>query len=319
MAPLLRRAASPPAATAAERAEAGADGPPLLDSGTIRQLERLSLVYLDAIVAGVTGQRAGPAGATGLEFADYRPYAPGDDLRRIDWNVYARLHELLVKVAPEEGHIDLEILLDASRSMDYGHPNKLRHARRLAAAIGTLALLRADAVQVFVLSDGHAEASGRLETPSMLMTLAREVDRLPAGRGTDLPASIGDYRSASRFADVAVLISDVLVPPESLSAALQELSSAARNSTLLHVVDSSEEATRLRGAVELRDRETGRRLEATVTGATSASYAEQFERFTEAVRERCAAAGVRYLRAPTDVEPLDLLVGAARESGFVRA
>lgn len=290
---------------------------PLLDADTVRALERLSLVSLDAIVTGFAGQRSGAAGAAGVEFADYRPYTHGDDLRRIDWNVYERLRELQVKVAPEEGHIMIDVLIDGSRSMDYGAPNKLRHARGLAAAFGTVALLRSDAVRAWVLSDGGAIAGGLLDAPRMLLPLADEVERLPAGRRTDLPASARAYRRGGPTTDLVILIGDAIVPPTSLEEALRELSAAARSVAFVHVIDPSEAAPPPRGALELRDRETGERLDLTLTPSIVSTYREQFERFSGGVVEACRRARVRYVRAPTDVSPLDVLADSARAAGLV--
>jgi uncharacterized protein (DUF58 family) len=272
---------------------------------------------LDAIVAGLAGEREGTAGTPGIEFADYRPYAPGDDLRSIDWNVYARLHEALIKVSPGEGHIKVDLLIDASRSMDYGDPNKLRYARTLAAALGTVALLRSDAARPWVLSDGDAQPGAVMDAPRMLIPLADEVERLPAGRGTDLPASAMAYRRAGPVSDLAILLSDAIVPADSLREALRELDQAARSVALLHVIDSSEVAPRARGALELRDRETGERLELTLTSSVSAAYREHFQQFVEGVVGTCAATRVRYVRAPTDVSALDVLAEAARSAGLV--
>src|ERR1700760_3585169 len=131
--------------------------PPLLSTGDVRKLERLSLTSLSAIEAGFTGQREGPTRtAAGIEFAEHRRYTPGDDIRRIDWGVYGRMRELLVKTAPSESRIWMSLMIDASRSMDAGEPNKLWYARRLAALLGTVALLRSDSVQVHMLADGRS-------------------------------------------------------------------------------------------------------------------------------------------------------------------
>ncbi|HVA22108.1 MAG TPA: DUF58 domain-containing protein [Candidatus Micrarchaeia archaeon] len=296
-----------------------AAAPALLDSATMRQLERLSLAFLDAIVTGVSGQRSGPAAAVGSEFADYRHYAAGDDLRRIDWHVYGRLRELMIKVAPEEGHVDLAILLDHSRSMDSGRPTKRWHAQRLAAVLGAVALLRADAVRVHALSDGGVASTDRLDAPRLLVQLTREIERLPAGRATDLPSSLRAYRRRGEPADLAVLITDALTPAEQLGDALAELAAGARSASVLHVTDPREATLRLRGAVRLRDRETGQVVEADVSTQLAAAYAERFRRFCLTVAEGCQTAGVRYLRASTDVEPLDLLAGGlAHGSGAVR-
>ena len=101
----------------------------LLDDETLRQLERLSLPLLRALTPGLAGERQGPATGPRADFADYRRYVPGDDLRRVDWNVYARLRQLAVKVGAEEGRLALVVLLDTSRSMLLGTPEKLLHAR----------------------------------------------------------------------------------------------------------------------------------------------------------------------------------------------
>ena len=290
---------------------------PLLDGATVRALERLTLVSLDAIVAGFAGQREGAAGAPGIEFSDYRPYVAGDDLRSIDWNVYGRLRELLIKVSPAEGHINVDLLIDASRSMDYGSPNKLRHARTLAAALGTVALLRSDAVRAWVLSDGEAQAGDLMDAPRMLIPLADEVEALPAGRGTDLEASVRAYRRRGPISDLAILITDAIVPADGLRGALRELDAGARSAALLHVIDPSEADPRARGAVELRDRETGERLQLTVTDSVSRDYRRRFQEFVATVVASCDVARARYVRARTDVSPLDVLAEAARSAGLV--
>jgi len=300
--------------------------PELLDAATIRALERLTLVSLDAVIAGVAGAPMSEMRGFGLEFADYRAYTPGDDLRRLDWQVYMRLREARVKVGPNEGHLELDLLLDTSRSMDSlptglanARPSKLRHAQRVAAALGAVALLRADAVRTWALIDGEAEPGARLHAPRMLARLEQALSWLEPGRRTELAASLRSYRNTGADADLAVMISDALIPGDSLLEALHELGSAARTSALVHVVEPAEAAPVARGDVVLRDRETGRRLELSLTEPVAAAYARRFERFRRQVEEACAGAGVRYLLAPTDISVLDLLSGTARLAGVIAA
>jgi len=298
----------------------------LLDPVTVRALERLTLVSLDAVIAGVAGAPTSEMRGFALEFADYRAYTPGDDLRRLDWHVYLRLREARVKVGPHEGHLELDLLIDTSRSMDWRaagvadpRPTKLRHGQRVAAALGAVALLRADAVRTWTLHDGGAEAGARLHAPRMLARLERELSRVAPGHRTELPESVRSYRNAGADADLAVMISDALVPAAGLKEALYELGSAARASALVHVFDPAEAAPVPRGTVVLRDRETGRRLQLSLTESVAAAYGQRFERFRHAVEEACAAAGVRYLPAPTDISVLDLLSSTARLAGLVAA
>ncbi len=273
------------------------------------------------MLTGLTGQRARSSGARGLEFADYRPYAPGDELRRVDWNIYARLGEAYVKTAPSEGHLALALLIDGSASMDGGggasRPSKFRHAQRLAATLGAVALLRADAAQAHVLADGEAWAGGRLSTPGSVVPLIEELADLPRGARTDLPSSVRAYRRHNASTEVAVLITDALVEGASLREALDELRRSADSATLIHVIDDGELDVDFRGPVQLRDRETGEQVIVEVTAAVSQRYAAGLQQMADDARAAATAAGVGYVRALTSVAPLELLIEAANRAELV--
>jgi uncharacterized protein (DUF58 family) len=296
-----------------------ADAGPLLDDDLVRQLERLRYSTLTAIVAGLVGDRQGRARVAHLEFADYRPYVAGDELRRIDWNIYRRLHQLVVKVGIEDGRLSLALLVDVSRSMRVGEPCKSRAACRLAAALAAIALLRGDQADVHVLGDGRARPVVRLEGPRQIPALLHELERLPHALGTGLEESLTRYVRAGAPTDVGVLISDANVSPDELGHALRALSASARTAVLLHVVAPDELQTRLRGAVELRDAESGRSVETAVDEQAAAEYAERFAQFCEAVRERCRAAGVGYVQVRSDANPLDVLIEHAHDAALTVA
>jgi uncharacterized protein (DUF58 family) len=269
------------------------------------------------VVAGFGGRRAGARRTRGLEFVDYRRYTPGDDLRQVDWNVYARLREIVVKAAPAEGHVDLALLLDGSRSMDDGTPSRFRYAQELGAMLGTVALLGTDVVAVHVLADGASFTGIRLAAPHLVTELIKEVGELPRGTRTDLAAALRDYRRTAEPAGLAVLLSDGLAEPRALAEAVDELGCSARAATFVHLVESEAALASLEGAFELEDRETGARLVVDVTPRARATYEERVESVAAALRDRCADRGVTYLRAPADVAPLDLLFGAARDARLV--
>ena len=289
----------------------------MIDAAELRQLETLSLAGVEAVVAGFGGQRAGAQRTRGLEFVDYRRYTPGDDLRSIDWNVYARLREVVVKAAPAEGHVDLALLLDGSRSMDDGTPPRFRYAQELGAMLGTVALLGSDVVTVHMLADGTSFTGARLAAPHLVGELIEEVGELPRGTRTDLAASIRDYRRGTEPADLAVLLSDGLAEPDALAEAVDELSGSGRATAFVHLVEGDAALAALEGAYELEDRETGERLVVEVTPRVRATYEERIRSASTALKDRCGDRGVTYLRAPTDVAPLDLLFGAAREAQLV--
>jgi len=292
---------------------------PLLTRDDVRRLERLSLVSLEAIAAGLIGHREGDGRGVGVEFADYRRYTPGDDLRQIDWNVYGRLRELLVKTSPREARVWLSVLLDTSRSMDTGQPNKLRYGRRLATLLGTVALLKADCVQVHVLSDGGAVAGGRLDAAAMMKLLSVEVERLPQGRTTDLESSIRAARAGGDEPELAVLITDGMVPPDDLAAALSELARYSRGTALVHVVDPTGQPPVPAGDFDLRDAETGETLRVVVTEEVRRRYEARDREFRARIERHCRRTGVHYVAAPTSVNPLELLLDAAHTGMLVRA
>jgi uncharacterized protein (DUF58 family) len=277
----------------------------------------LSVSGVDAIVAGFGGQRSGAQRTRGLEFVDYRRYTPGDDLRSIDWNVYARLREVVVKAAPAEGHVDLALLLDGSRSMDDGTPSRFRYAQELGAMLGTVALLGSDVVAVHMLADGGSWTGARLAAPHLVNELIEEVAGLPRGARTDLAASIRDYRRGGEPADLAVLLSDGLAEPGSLTEALDELGASGRGAAFVHLVEGEVALARLEGAFELEDRETGERLVVEVTPRVRATYEDRVREVGARLKDQCGDRGITYVRAPTDIAPLDLLFGAARDTGLV--
>jgi uncharacterized protein (DUF58 family) len=289
----------------------------LIDAVALRQLETLSLTAVDAIVSGFGGSRSGAQRTRGLEFVDYRRYTPGDDLRSIDWNVYARLREVVVKAAPAEGHVDLALLLDGSRSMDDGTPSRFHYAQQLGAMLGTVALLGSDVVAVHMLADGTSFTGARLAAAHLVGELIEDVGELPRGTKTDLAASLRDYRRGAEPADLAVLLSDGLAEPTALAEAVDELAGSGRAAAFVHLVESDAALAALEGAYELEDRETGERLVVEVTPRVRATYEERVKTSSTALKDRCGDRGVTYLRAPTDVTPIDLLFGAARDARLV--
>jgi uncharacterized protein (DUF58 family) len=298
-------------------AAAPASSASLVDGAALRQLETLSLTAVEAIVAGFGGQHTGAQRTRGLEFVDYRRYTPGDDLRSIDWNVYARLREIVVKASPAEGHVDLALLLDGSRSMDDGEPSRFRYAQELGAMLGTVALLGSDVVAVHMLADGGSYTGARLAAPHLVTELIEDVAGLPRGTRTDLAASLRDVRRSAEPADLAVLLSDGLAEPAALAEALGELAATARSTAFVHLVESDAALAALDGAFELWDRETGERLVVEVTPRVRATYEERLRATETTLRDGCSDNGVAYVRAPTDVAPLDLLFGAARDARLV--
>src|ERR671936_278356 len=151
----------------------------LLDGALARRLERLTLVSRKRLIGQGQGDRRSLRKGSSLEFADYRHYVEGDDPARVDWNIYSRTDTLFVRLYEEEEVLNVHLLVDASRSMDWGEPSKLRYARRLAAALGYVALNASNRLFVWPLttgSKGFGPAWGRARTTPLL----RYLDELPS-------------------------------------------------------------------------------------------------------------------------------------------
>src|ERR671933_96795 len=143
----------------------------LLDPTLARRLERLSLVSRKRLIGQGQGDRRSLRKGSSLEFADYRHYVEGDDPARVDWNIYSRTDTLFVRLYEEEEVLNVHLLVDASRSMDWGDPPKLRYARRLAAALGYVALNASNRLFVWPLSasaSSYGPAWGRGRAGAML-------------------------------------------------------------------------------------------------------------------------------------------------------
>jgi len=289
---------------------------PLLDAELLRQLERLRFRTLTAIVGGLVGEREGRAGAARHEFAEYRPYVAGDELRRIDWNVYRRLHQLVVKVGIEDARLSIALLIDTSRSMRVGRPGALHAAQRLAAILAAIALLRGDRVDVHAIGDGHAQLLVGLDGPRQLALLQDELERLSPSVATGLADALTEYTGRGAQTDVAILLSDAHVDREDLERALRLLASAGRAAGVVHVFAADEVTILPLGPVELRDAESGRTIEATIDEAAAAAYAERFAAFSNDVRDLCGDYGVGYVRAPSNEDPLDVLLAHAAEAAI---
>ncbi len=293
------------------------DRTPLISAEDVRQLERLRLGHLDAILQAVAGQPVGRPGARGLDFAEYRPYAAGDDVRLIDANVYARLRQAFVKTSPAEEDHALTILLDGSRSIGTpGLPSR-HHADRLAALVGTIGLLRGDAVHLTVLADGSAESGAPLVGAPAIGDLVDQLARLPRGTHTDLAAAIRYRRRWHPVCDLAVLVTDALVEPDALEDAVAELRRAGRSAAVLHVVETQPGALRADGAAALRDSETGEELVVDVGARLRATYAERARELAERVVRICVDAGVGCSTMAVEGEALDQLLDLAGRQEIV--
>jgi len=277
----------------------------------LAQLERLSLLSRRAFRGSVKGERRSPRRGHSVEFADYRAYGHGDDLRYVDWNIYGRLGRLHVKLFVDEEDLCLHLLVDASASMRFGTPSKLEYAVRTAAALGFVGLVNHERVGVGILrervSEGWPPARGRNQVVTLLDFLG-DVD---SAGPTRLNEALADYAARAREPGVAVLISDFL-DPRGFEAGVRALLERRYDVHLIHVLDRSEMNPELAGDLRLEDAETGEMRDITVDADTLRGYHERLAEFLQRVEGFCRAREVGYHRVVTDTPVEEFVVAQLR-------
>jgi uncharacterized protein (DUF58 family) len=274
----------------------------------LAQLERLSLLSRRTFRGSVKGERRSPRRGHSVEFADYRAYGHGDDLRYVDWNIYGRLDRLHVKLFVDEEDLCLHLLVDASASMAFGAPSKLDYAVRLAAALGFVGLVNHERVGLGVLrervAEGWAPTRGRSQILPMMNFLA---DVRPSG-GTSLDEGLGGYAKRARESGLVVIISDLL-DPAGYERGVRALLERRFDVHLVHLLDPEEMNPTLGGDLRLIDSETGELRDLTVDGEALRGYRERLHQFLERVAAFCRAHEIGYHRVVTDT-PVEAYVVA---------
>jgi uncharacterized protein (DUF58 family) len=274
-----------------------------IDRAIFRGLESLRVAAPKPANGGRPGDRRSRARGKGVDIADFRPYAPGDDLRLVDWNVFARLDAVLLKLFHEDRDQSLAIIIDASASMGFGAPKKLDHAGELAASLAYLALRSRERVRLVVAGPLAMRVKGdQLGALGPIMNL---LDRTEAGGMADLGAALAREAEMGRT-DQAVLLTDLLVEPEARELALRRLAAASRRSVVLHVLGNTELAPKIEDGV-LIDSETGEEVPIRGGRAAEVTYKEELARWRGEIETRCGELGIIYAPAFTTV-PARMLV-----------
>jgi uncharacterized protein (DUF58 family) len=296
----------------------------LLDAAFARRLERLTLVTRKRLVGQGQGDRRSLRKGSSLEFADYRHYVEGDDPARVDWNIFSRTDTLFVRLYEEEEVLNVHLLVDASRSMDWGEPAKLRYARRVAAALGYIALNASNRLFVWPLS-ASANAYGPVWGRGRAGTMLNFVEEFKPGQAPptvfgvqpstpDLDQALGTF--TSRAGGLVVLISDLLSP--TWERALSRLAGRSGEAVILHTLAPQELRPTLGGDVRLIDRESGAAVSVTLNNDAIRLYGQRLQEWRRTVESFCARHGMGYVPIDT-ATPLETLVfGVLRRRGVVR-
>jgi uncharacterized protein (DUF58 family) len=277
----------------------------------LAQLERLTLASRRTFRGRVKGERRSPRKGQSVEFSDYRPYGIGDDLRYVDWNIYGRLDRLHVKLFVDEEDLCVHLLVDASNSMDFGRPTKLRYAARVAAALGFVGLVSLERVGVGVLrekvSEGWPPTRGRNQFVALVDFLAG----LRAGGATSLNQGLANYAMRAREPGLVVLFSDLL-DPAGFEPGVRALLERRFEVHIVHVLTPEELHPTLAGDLRLHDSETSEVREITVDGDALRGYRQRLGQFLERVEGFCRSAEIGYRRVTTEMPAEEFVLSHLR-------
>jgi uncharacterized protein (DUF58 family) len=290
--------------------------PTVFDEAFLRQLERLLLLMKSPVRGGLKGGRRSVKRGQSVEFADFRDYSLGDDLRQLDWNVYARLERLFVKLFIEEEDVTVTFLVDGSASMAAGNPSKLLFAKRAAAALGYIGLASEDRVAVSVLGGRVARRQPALRGSGRVFRLLASLSAVaPVAGPTDLVASARHAAAQLHGRGVVVLISDLLDP--SADRVIRELAATNSELIILHVLSPDELDPPLEGDVRLVDAETGDGIDVTVDVATLDGYKQRLAAWQEGFADLAAKRRASYVSVPSDLPLAELVFAELRRRRVV--
>jgi len=289
----------------------------LFSAEFLTQLEYLSIISKRVFRGSLLAQRRTMQMGSGIEFSDHREYTTGDDFRYLDWNVYARHGDLLLKRFQEEQDLHVYLLLDCSRSMGFGDPPKFDLARQLTAALAYIALADLDRVAVLAFAQNTVAEFPLTRGKARILPLMRFLEGLEvAGEDTNLAKAAGELVHRGRRAGLAVVISDFF-DPRGFQAGLDQLRYRRFGGHVLQLYAPREADPMLLGDVELLDVETNSLRKVTVTEKNVRAYKRLFAEHQAAVRDYSRDHGMRCTQTVATVKFDELVLKMMREAGQV--
>jgi uncharacterized protein (DUF58 family) len=284
----------------------------------LTRLEYLSLVSKRVFRGQLLAQRRSQQMGSGIEFSEHREYNRGDDLRYLDWNIYARHGDLLLRRFQEEQDLQVHLLLDCSRSMGFGQPAKFDLARQLAAALAYIALADLDRTSVAAYADGLLTELPVSRGRARIISIMKSLENLqPSGQDTNLEKAMQELLHRSPRTGLAIVISD-LFDERGFQRGLDLLRYRQFDVHVIQLHDPREAQPDIRGDTELFDMETESVRNVTVSERTLDMYQQLFQKHQSAVRDYCRHNSIGCTQSPSVVGFDELILRMMREVGSDR-
>lgn len=279
----------------------------LLDGEFMARLDALDILSRKIFQGKLQGERRAKRRGQSVEFADHRPYVAGDDLRFVDWNIYGRLDQLFLKLFIEEQDLTVHILLDATGSTASGEPPKERAMKRLAAALGYIALVNNNRLTLSAFADGLVGQLASMRGRNYLAQMAEFLLTSPAEGMSDFDKACRQVVGARTGTGVMVLLSDMLFK-EGYQDGLRRLISRNYDLYVIQMLSPQELSPELTGDLKLLDIEDGDEAEVTISAALLKYYKRTVSAYCNELKDFCTGRGASYVltNSGQPVEPLVL-------------
>jgi uncharacterized protein (DUF58 family) len=290
---------------------------PLLDPDFLARLEQLELVSKKIFLGRMKGERRSKRKGQSVEFADYRNYVVGDDLRFLDWNLYARLDRLFIRLFMEEEDLHFYILVDNSLSMDFGTPSKLHFAKQLAAALGFIGLVNMDRVVIEAFNDQLTQSMPAVRGRRSLWRMMDFLRKIESAGPSNLRQALKTFALKCSGKGIVVLLSD-LMDKGGYEDALRYLVTRQLDIYVIQILSQEEIEPEVVGDLKLVDIEDEDVAEITVSAPLLKRYKQNLAAYRAALHEFCTRRGITYLFTSNQV-PFDRLVLTyLRQRGLVK-
>jgi uncharacterized protein (DUF58 family) len=290
---------------------------PLLDPQFLARLEQLELVSRKIFLGRMKGERRSKKKGQSVEFADYRNYVVGDDLRFLDWNLFARLDKLFIRLFMEEEDLHFYVLLDNSLSMDFGNPTKLLYAKQLAAALAFIGLVNMDRVVIEAFNNRTAQSLPAVRGKKSLWRVLDFLQKLAPAGSSDMKEALRTFSIKSSGKGIVVVLSDFM-DKGGYEDALRYLVARQMDIYAIQILSQDEIEPEIVGDLKLVDVEDEDVAEITVSAPLLKRYKQNLAAYRSAMHEWCTRRGVMYLFTSNQVPFDKLVLSYLRQRGLVR-
>jgi len=288
----------------------------LLDPAFMARLDQLDVMSRKLLAGKMKGERRSKRRGQSVEFADFRNYVVGDDLRFIDWNIYARLDRLFLKLFLEEEDLSLYVLVDVSKSCDFGNPNKAFYLKQVTAALGYIGLVNYNRVTVAAMADGIVAETGGLRGRRRVSQMIDFVQKLEPTGASHLAEACRKFALAHRQKGVCVVLSDFF-DKGGYEDGLRYVAGGKYDLFCVQILAPQEIDPDLQGDLKLRDIEDDDMAEVSITQPLIKQYKANLNAYCLALKDYITRRGGTYLFTSTSV-PFDTLVlNYLRERGLL--